>query len=375
MSCVSRREALAWISAAGAACVRAGRPASGQAATAPPGGPNSADPSAPPSETPYAFSLPRAGTLRAPRSAAIERSAISVGFETLDRRHFDPARTYRWLGESGAKWARCQTGWNRCETVAGEYAFAWLDEVVDRLLEIGIQPWFNLGYGNKLYTPEATDAAAVGWAPVFTGAAREAWVRFVRAIAARFADRVKHWEIWNEPNHSGFWRPRSPSARDYVELVRLSAPEIRRLVPGAVIIGGALAGMPKSYLAECIDSWAKPSPKLFEYYGGESLLSRSHGQRHLQYFRSTYQRKGLYFLDEPENALSPKNQIELLKIIEETAAGGSAQFLIVSHSPILLACPRATLYQFDTVPISSTRYEDTDYYRIYKDFLNHRDSY
>jgi predicted ATPase len=129
------------------------------------------------------------------------------------------------------------------------------------------------------------------------------------------------------------------------------------------------------YLAECIDSWAKPSPKLFDYFGGDSLLSRSHGQRHIQYFNSTYRRKGLYFLDEPENALSPKKQIELLKILKETSESGLAQFIIVTHSPILLSYPKATIYNFDTIPITETRYEDTDYYKIYKDFLTDRGKY
>jgi predicted ATPase len=129
------------------------------------------------------------------------------------------------------------------------------------------------------------------------------------------------------------------------------------------------------YLAECIDAWAKPSPKLFEYFGGDSLISRSHGQRHIQYFDSTYRRRGLYFLDEPENALSPKKQIELLKILKETSETGLAQFIIVTHSPILLSYPEATIYNFDTVPISEARYEDTDYYKIYKDFLNNRKKY
>jgi predicted ATPase len=129
------------------------------------------------------------------------------------------------------------------------------------------------------------------------------------------------------------------------------------------------------YLAECIDAWAKPSPKLFEYFGGDSLISRSHGQRHVQYFNSTYRRRGLYFLDEPENALSPKKQIELLKILKETSQNGLAQFIIVTHSPILLSYPGATIYNFDTIPIRETPYEDTDYYRIYKDFLNDRGKY
>ena len=129
------------------------------------------------------------------------------------------------------------------------------------------------------------------------------------------------------------------------------------------------------YLAECIDSWAKPSPRLFDYYGGDSLISRSHGQRHIRYFESTYRRKGIYFLDEPENALSPRKQIDLLKILKETSLTGQVQFIIVTHSPILLSYPEATIYSFDEIPISEIKYEDTDYYKIYKDFLNHPDTY
>jgi predicted ATPase len=129
------------------------------------------------------------------------------------------------------------------------------------------------------------------------------------------------------------------------------------------------------YLAECIDSWAKPSPRLFEYYGGESLLSRSHGQRHIRYFDSTYRRRGLYFLDEPENALSPKRQIELLRILKETSQQGEIQFFIVTHSPILLSYPEATIYSFDEPPIREIHYEETDYFRLYRDFLNNREAY
>ena len=83
----------------------------------------------------------------------------------------------------------------------------------------------------------------------------------------------------------------------------------------------------------------------------------------------------MYFLDEPENALSPKKQIELLRILKETSETGLAQFIIVTHSPILLSYPEATIYNFDTIPITETRYEDTDYYKIYKDFLTDRGKY
>ena len=202
---------------------------------------------------PLGTGLELIGSVKPVPSAQIQASPLSVGFETLDRKHFDPTRTYAHLAKLGVKWARCQTGWNRCEPARGTFDFAWLDAVVDSLLKIGIQPWFNLGYGNRVYTPKA-DAAAVGWAPVFDDAAKEAWVRFTRAIAGHFRTRVRHWEIWNEPNISTFWKPRKPNPADYVALVKLTAPEIRQRVPGAVIIGAALAGTPTGYLKGCLDA-------------------------------------------------------------------------------------------------------------------------
>ncbi len=190
----------------------------------------------------------------APReSRAIAASPLSVGFETLDRKHFDPARAYPLLAKLGAKWARCQTGWCRCETEKGKHDFAWLDNIVDSLLKIGIQPWFNLGYGNRLYTPEA-DEPAVGWAPVFDDAARQAWLRFVEAIADHFRGRVRHWELWNEPNIAQFWKPAKPSPADYVALVKLTAPAIRKAIPDAVLVGGAYAGIPMAYIKGCLEA-------------------------------------------------------------------------------------------------------------------------
>jgi len=91
--------------------------------------------------------------------------------------------------------------------------------------------------------------------------------------------------------------------------------------------------------------------------------------------KSRYQLRGLYLLDEPETALSPKKQLELLKILSETSQAGHAQFIIVSHSPILLALPGASIYSFDFIPVQEIKYEETDYYRIYRDFLNNRGKY
>ena len=208
----------------------------------------------PPAEAVLDFGLPAVGKVKPVRSKDIAASPLGVGFEVLDRRCFDPQKAYPHLAELGVKWARCQTGWNRCERQRGRFDFAWLDDVVNSLLEIGVQPWFNLGYGNKLYTPEKPDDHSVGWAPIFQEEARGAWLRFVGKLAEHFGERVRHWEIWNEPNISGFWKPNKPSAADYVKLVRMTAPEIRRRVPKVVIVGGALAGMPMGYLEDCLEA-------------------------------------------------------------------------------------------------------------------------
>lgn len=200
------------------------------------------------------FGLRPAGRITPVPSREIQASPLSVGFETLDRKHFDPKRTFPHLARLGVKWARCQTGWCRCEPQRGTFDFRWLDEVVDGLLGIGIQPWFNLGYGNKLHTPQADDEAAVGWAPVFDEEPRKAWLRFTTRLAEHFKGRVRHWEIWNEPNIKSFWQPEKPNPADYVRLVTITAPKIRKQIPDAVIIGGAFAGIPMSYIDGCLEA-------------------------------------------------------------------------------------------------------------------------
>jgi hypothetical protein len=190
-----------------------------------------------------------------------------VGFETLDRKMFEPEKTYGALAQLGAKWARCQTGWARSEQRKGEFDFRWLDGVVDSLLKIGVQPWFNLGYGNKLYSPEALHETAVGYIPTTPGA-RDAWVAYVGRMAEHFRGRVKHWEIWNEPNTGGFWRPNKPSGNAYAEFVALTAPVIRKRIPDATIVGFALAGFASAfdYVKDALDSGIAQHIDKFSYH-------------------------------------------------------------------------------------------------------------
>lgn len=121
-----------------------------------------------------------------------------------------------------------------------------------------------------------------------------------------------------------------------------------------------------------LDEWAASDPGQLKYFGGKSLVTQSHGQSMMSYFRSRYQIKGVYFLDEPETALSPRSQLELLEIIGENSQAGHAQFIIATHSPILLACEGAKIYSFDYVPIRVIKYEETEHYKVYKSFLTDR---
>jgi predicted ATPase len=129
------------------------------------------------------------------------------------------------------------------------------------------------------------------------------------------------------------------------------------------------------HFAEALDQWGRADAGCLDYFGSTSLIVKSHGQSHMAFFKSRFARKGLYLLDEPENALSPKRQLELLQLLRQLSLRGDVQFIIATHSPILLALPEAAIYSFDEAPIQRVLYEDTDYYRIYRDFLDNREKY
>jgi predicted ATPase len=123
------------------------------------------------------------------------------------------------------------------------------------------------------------------------------------------------------------------------------------------------------HFRQIVDEWAAADPGQLAYFGGKSLITQSHGESLMSFFTSRYQLKGLYLLDEPETALSPGNQLKLLDLLAKTGDTGRAQFIIATHSPILLSCPSAIIYNFDHNPIQTIKYEDTEHYRVYKTFL------
>lgn len=106
-------------------------------------------------------------------------------------------------------------------------------------------------------------------------------------------------------------------------------------------------------------------------YERGGLHCRSHGESFLHIAQNHFQANGLFLLDEPEAALSPQRQMTLLMEIAECAKAG-AQFIIASHSPILLGMPGTEILSFDDGSIHPVEYEDTESYRITKLFINNR---
>lgn len=104
-------------------------------------------------------------------------------------------------------------------------------------------------------------------------------------------------------------------------------------------------------------------------YGG-SLHEMSHGEAFFAVFEKRFGGAGLYLLDEPEAALSPQRQLQFLTLLNDYVKAGS-QFLIATHSPIIMAYPEATIYLFEPAGIREIAYTDTEHYRITRAFLNH----
>jgi predicted ATPase len=103
-------------------------------------------------------------------------------------------------------------------------------------------------------------------------------------------------------------------------------------------------------------------------YGGISLHCRSHGESFMALVQNRFRGNGLYILDEPESALSPSRQMTLLTEIKRLTDNNS-QFIIATHSPILLAYPDAAIYQISEDAIRRVEYQDCENVKIMKQFL------
>ena len=168
---------------------------------------------------------------------------------------------------------------------------------------------------------------------------------------------------WGKRTHRGFFL----RAEDFFGFQRRLATERRELEERLAEIDVAY-GDRSSYAKGLAAGPVRASLGDMERRYGRDPDARSHGQAFLNLFQGRFVPDGLYLLDEPEAPLSPQNQLGLLALLLEWA--DRAQFIIATHSPLLLAFPGAAIYSFDQVPIAPVRYEDLEHVALTRAFLN-----
>lgn len=168
---------------------------------------------------------------------------------------------------------------------------------------------------------------------------------------------------WGKKTHRGFFL----RSEDFFNFVRRTAElraemeeELRRVekdYEGRSEYAKSFARMPYSGSLSALEG----------KYGGD-LGANSHGESFLKFFQARFVPGGLYILDEPEVPLSPLRQLSLISMLNEMAA--DSQFIIATHSPILMAAPGATILNFDEAPPKEARYDELQHVNITRDFLN-----
>jgi predicted ATPase len=124
---------------------------------------------------------------------------------------------------------------------------------------------------------------------------------------------------------------------------------------------------------ERMDNEPAPAPPIISSYGGRSLHEQSHGESFFALVMKRFGGDGLYLLDEPEAALSPNRQLALLARIHDLVRRNS-QFIIATHSPIVMAYPHSKIYLLTEQAITQVNYTDTEHYAVTREFLNKHDS-
>ncbi|MBK9709514.1 MAG: AAA family ATPase [Acidobacteria bacterium] len=171
---------------------------------------------------------------------------------------------------------------------------------------------------------------------------------------------------WTHKTHKGFFL-RAEDFFNFSRRLQAMTKELGEIAEGfeSEYTGYALGLAKGSVLAQ--------RRALVEKYG-ENPDANSHGESFLKLFQARFVPGGLYLLDEPEAPLSPQRQLALLAMIKDMVDDG-AQFIIASHSPILMAYPGAVIYSFDEHPIKQVEYDDVEHVSLTRAFLNNPQSF
>lgn len=176
------------------------------------------------------------------------------------------------------------------------------------------------------------------------------------------ADEMKL--VWNKRTHRGFFL----RAEDFFGFVKRTHQLRQSLTEELKRVDEAYAER-SDYAKQLAKMPSASSLNALNQRYGKDLDAYSHGESFLRLFQSRFVPGGLYLLDEPEAALSPTCQLGLISMIKEMMTQ-DAQFIIATHSPILMAIPGATIYDFDQNPPEPANYEDLEHVRMYRMFLN-----
>ncbi|MGD2177940.1 MAG: AAA family ATPase [Anaerolineae bacterium] len=172
--------------------------------------------------------------------------------------------------------------------------------------------------------------------------------------------------IWDRPKrHLAHQNPYEDRLKDFIEVTWNNGR-----VPGSLFRAETFHDM-----ADFLDDLALCDPGRLKYHGGRLLNILSHGEGILSYFGGRFRVRGLYLLDEPEAALSPKSQVRFLQLLQELEVQGHAQFIMATHSPILMAYPGAQIFSFDGDRIKEVSYTETTHYKICKQFFTDRSAF
>ena len=144
------------------------------------------------------ISLPYLGSVQSRNAIDIGSSNWLIGCETLDRdfANYDEYKEY--INPLGIKLLRMQAGWDKTEYKKGKYDWRWLDNIINDAVKRGFKPWLQTSYGNHNYP--AGGGSNLGAGMPTSEEALKAWDNWVEALVFRYKDKVKDWEIWNEPN-------------------------------------------------------------------------------------------------------------------------------------------------------------------------------
>ena len=188
------------------------------------------------------------GYVKSKSSKEIKSSPWGIQAGSLDENILAKA------SEIGVKWTRLEANWSLIEKEKGKFDYSGTDKGFNAALDQGIIPFVTLDGTNTIYVKTRTDLdpkiievyGTHPLPPTSNPEAMNTWLNFVGKMVERYKDKIKYWEIWNEPNHFAYWGD-EPNAEDYGRLVNLTAKIIKKTDPSAFVIAGALAGLDPAF--------------------------------------------------------------------------------------------------------------------------------